>query len=207
MASTCSSNPFASRPLFAAPWRRAGVGVHQLVGPDLRADSDVPDGTLVMRRCVRFVDPGTASYAAGTPNASDYVPHELARPRDGEWFGGPGVLGMSDSVFLMLHDGWTICVGRDRHDNDWQYIVKWGEFRSLQAFIDAGDPGPPKGRHRRLVRVARCRTQQCSRADRFETLEKVAQHFEEEEALSDQRLTLALPRARNRYPEATLRVG
>ena len=52
------------------------------------------------------------------------------------------MLGTSDEVFLMLHRGWTICVGHDPTDDDWQYMVKRGNFLSMQQFMDAGDKGP-----------------------------------------------------------------
>jgi hypothetical protein len=45
----------------------------------------------------------------------------------------------------MLHKGWTICLGRDPFDDDWQFFVKKGEFLSLQEFVDAGDPALEDG--------------------------------------------------------------
>jgi hypothetical protein len=35
-----------------------------------------------------------------------------------------------------------MCVGRDSVDDDWQVIVKRGEFLSMQHFVEAEDRGP-----------------------------------------------------------------
>jgi hypothetical protein len=75
-------------------------------------------------------------------SVDDFPKYQPARPRDDEWFGGPAALGFSDTVYLMIHRAWTICVGRDKTDSDWQLMVKRGVFLSLQQFVAAGDPGP-----------------------------------------------------------------
>jgi hypothetical protein len=136
------ANPFADRPLETKRWADAGVGVHRLVGPDLVPESDEPDGVLVTRVCIGFKSDADPVHPPGAPEAIDFPSHAISKPKDGEWFGGPAVLGTSDDVFLMLHRGWTICVGHDPTDDDWQYIVKRGSYLSIQQFIDAGDGGP-----------------------------------------------------------------
>lgn len=135
-------NPFAAQALDTAFWSKAGVAVHQLIGADLRAESVLPDGMLVSRRCIGFASAADPVHPAGAPEASDFPAHEVAQPPDGEWFGGPAQLGPSDDVYLMLQQGWTICVGHDPTDDDWGYMVKRGTHLSLQRFIDAGDRGP-----------------------------------------------------------------
>ncbi len=135
-------NPFASRPLEAQLWADAGVGVHRLVGPELTPDSEIPDGEIVARVCVGVSIAEDPVHPADAPKASDFPSHEIARPRDGEWFGGPAELGLSEDAFLTLHKGWTICVSRDSVDGDWQYFLKHGNHLSIQDFINAKDRGP-----------------------------------------------------------------
>lgn len=134
-------NPFAARALDTAPWRAAGVGIHRLVGSNLEPESEVPDGMLVMRSCLRVNTTGQPVHPPGSPKASDFPRHEPGLPSDGVWFGGPAVLGTNDQVFLMLHRGWTICVGHEPIDDEWQYLVKRGKHGSLQRFIAAQTTG------------------------------------------------------------------
>lgn len=135
-------NPFANRALDTKPWADAGVGIHRLVGPELARYSEAPDGVLVARACGGFSFAEDPVHPAGAPRATDFPSHQVAKPRDGEWFGGPADFGLSKDAFLMLHAGWTICVGRDVQDDDWGYMAKRGTHLSMQHFIDAGDNGP-----------------------------------------------------------------
>lgn len=135
-------NPFAERPLDIAPWVEAGVGIHRLLGRELARDVKVPDSVLGARVCFTVFVAETPVHSPDSPKASDFPSHQIARPRDGEWFSGPAEVGLSEDAYLMLHGAWTICVGQDMVDRDWLYIVKRGAYLSMQEFIHAGDKGP-----------------------------------------------------------------
>lgn len=134
-------NPFAARPLEVAPWAAAGVGIHRLLGRSLVRDTQVPDGVLGARACITVSTAEIPVHPPDAPKASDFPSHQIARPLDGEWFGGPAEVGLSEDAYLMLHGSWTICVGQDTVDRDWLYIVKRGIYLSMQDFIHAGDKG------------------------------------------------------------------
>lgn len=112
------------------------------MGSPLVPEMQVPDRLLGARVCMTVSTAPTRVHPPGAPNAKDFPLHQIARPSDGEWFGGPAEVGFSDEAYLLLHSGWTICVGQDRVDRDWLYIVKRGTHLSMQDFIHAGDPGP-----------------------------------------------------------------
>jgi hypothetical protein len=135
-------NPLATHPLEVKPWLDAGVGVHRLVGPDMIPDTSVPDAVLGARVCIAVSTSGVPVHPRGAPKASDFPAHEIAKPSDGQWFGGPAEVGLSRDAYLMLHQGWTISVGRDVVDGDWLYLVKRGTHLSMQDFIHAGNQGP-----------------------------------------------------------------
>ena len=77
------------------------------------------------------------------PAPAGAEPHKRQPPPDGQLFAGPSRVGEHDSIYLVLHRGWTMYIGRDPVDEDWCAMVKPGVHLTIQEFLDA-DPANGK---------------------------------------------------------------
>ena len=128
-------NPNATHPLDADAWKARGFGVHRHQTDG--TFSDVPEGVLIGRRAYRIGHVRMAPHAA-PPGAKE---HAAVRPPDGVLFGGPSRVPGVDEIYVMLHRGWTVVIGRHADGDVWQSRFRPGTFLSVEQFFTNGPEG------------------------------------------------------------------